>query len=201
MLPSHCPAPGRAVTARPSPAGSIMPIKKISSPVDNVSEGGPVIVESATTGRSRCTACKKSIGIGEERVGVAEMKGGVLRHVWFDPHCFLKSARVDYNTSGRGKCKVTGVSFAKGNFRFAFKVDRFMKKESFLSLDGARSIVPKIARAAQNFNLSDTMGFKVLNSEDQKAFLTFSQQSSAKAKKKAFSGDEVSQGASKKAKV
>jgi hypothetical protein len=40
---------------------------------------------------------------GEDSVGVAEVKGEISQHAWFLLEGFLKSARVDYTTRGRGK--------------------------------------------------------------------------------------------------
>ena len=137
---------------------------------DGFSKEAPLIVESAKSGRSKCSACCEKIETGQSRVGVFAFKGGRLCYAWVHPHCFLKAARVDYNTSGRGKCKVTGKEFVKGQFRFAYRVGGGEKSFAYISMDGVGAVLPKVLEVSE-FLISDRAGLEDLKSEDRAAFL------------------------------
>ena len=137
---------------------------------DEFVKEAPVIVESAKSGRSKCSACCEKIESGQDRVGVFGFKGGRLCYAWVHPLCFLKHAKVDYNASGRGKCKVTGKEFVKGQFRFAYRVGGSEKSFAYISMDGVKSIVPKVLEAAADFDISQISQIDELKPEDRNAF-------------------------------
>lgn len=142
--------------------------------IDKVEDGfakePPVIVEAAKSNRSKCSACCEKIESGQDRVGVFGFKGGRLCYAWVHPLCFLKHSKVEYNTSGRGKCKATGKEFVKGQFRFAYRVGGSDKSFAYVSMDGVSSILPKVLEAASDFEISETTNFDELKPEDQAAF-------------------------------
>ena len=170
-----------------------MPIKKDQALVTGVPTGiddakkddesfskeDPIILESAKSGRSKCSACCTKIETGKPRVGVFAFKGGRLCYAWIEPLCFLKAAKVDYNTSGRGKCKVTQKEFVKGQFRFAYRVGGSDKAFAYVSMEGIHAILPKVLEAASDFDVSTITGFNDLTPAERNAFVAAASTASA----------------------
>jgi hypothetical protein len=158
-----------------APAG----IDDASKEEESFTKEDPVIVESAKSGRSKCSACCTKIESGNPRVGVFAFKGGRLCYAWIEPLCFLKASKFDYNTSGRGKCKVTQKEFAKGQFRFAYRVGGSEKAFAYVSMEGIHAILPKVLEAASDFDISAIAGFNDLTPAERTALVAAASPSSA----------------------
>ncbi len=126
-------------------------------------------------------------------------------YAWIEPMCFLKAAKVDYNTSGRGKCKVTQKDFVKGQFRFAYRVGGSDKAFAYVSMEGIHAILPKVLAEASEFDISTITGFNDLTPAERTAFVEAASPASAPSteedpkKKKSASNPAVSEPAKKKA--
>jgi hypothetical protein len=160
-------------------AGISTGIDDASKDEETYSKEDPIIVESAKSGRSKCSACCTKIESGKPRVGVFAFKGGRLCYAWIEPTCFLKAAKVEYNTSGRGKCKVTQKEFVKGQFRFAYRVGGSEKSFAYVCMEGIHAILPKVLEAAPDFDISTITGYNDLTPAERAAFVAAASPTSA----------------------
>jgi len=101
-----------------------------------------VTVEKAKSGRSKCRRCLSKIEKGETRVGLQGWISGRQTTMWQKTSCFAKGMEVSHISlthtfsslilklhaqfskakSSRGKCKMTGEKFEKGEDQLVFSV-------------------------------------------------------------------------------
>ena len=73
-----------------------------------------VVVETATSDRSRCRVTGLKIAKDALRVGVEAFKGARFVRMWALPEPFLLAIRFTNAKSDRGKCKLTAAPFRRG---------------------------------------------------------------------------------------
>lgn len=129
-----------------------------------------VRIESAKSGRSKCKACKEKIEADTTRVGVEVFSGGRFLVSWVHPKCFLEYCAVGYNSSGRGKCKVTKTEFAKGQLRFGYPIGQ--TQHGWVSVPGVSTFMPQALSAVRGFDKESIKGMAELTPEDKASMLS-----------------------------
>ena len=117
----------------------------------------PIVVE-ATSGRSKCKACRHlgtgdpTIEMGSMRVGIPGHAAGVTVYHWCHPTCFAQHClRVDLAPTGRAKCKADGGEISKGSVRLLIG---YKKESTVYKIENAnRTIVPQLLALAGRANM------------------------------------------------
>jgi len=123
--------------------------------------------EQATTSRSSCKQCTclGQINQGEMRVGVPMFAAGRTTTGWFHPNCFIQGVSVEISEKGNGgKCKLTNLKFAKGDFRCLI---RSGNAKFGLGMKAAKMLLPPVLELAK-MKMSEVEGVSTLPIEFQK---------------------------------
>lgn len=121
-----------------------------------------VIVENAKSGRSKCRRCTQSILKDEIRVGIVGWISGRKAVMWQKPDCFVKGIRIDQSKSSRGKCKLSGESFVKGEKQLVLSVHN---TESRVKLSRAGEALRDYLVRVRNIKPEEILGCDELDNE------------------------------------
>jgi len=127
-----------------------------------------VVVETATSDRSRCRVTGHKIAKGALRVGVEAFKGARFVRMWALPDPFLHAIRFSNAKSDRGKCKLTAKPFKRGRGKCCIPCT---KGQTNVTLDSiSRVFAPVRASMPDGWAwppLCDYEGFRAMPAEDQ----------------------------------
>jgi len=121
---SNNPRPSRVSSSSSSDSAVAKPKPKktaVDTSFDCVNPMGGLTLEYAKTGRSTCRKCKNKIEKGSPRVGMEAWIVGRNCVTWQEPKCLLQNLCCVYEKSGKGKCKASHKSFAKGQLKIGIR--------------------------------------------------------------------------------
>lgn len=124
-------------------------------------------VEKAKSGRSKCRRCLTPIEKGEVRIGLTGWISGRQAVTWQKPECFIEGLSFSTCKTGRGKCKATGVSFKKGDFRIVMQ-SHTTKIYIALEETAAINTLHQVLKACPPINATDIDGYNILPKKHKK---------------------------------
>eukprot|EP00939_MAST-03C_sp_MAST-3C-sp1_P002158 g2158.t1 len=108
------------------------------------------------------------INKGEKRVGVIGWISGRKAVMWQKPACFLKGMGFGVSKSSRGKCKMSGEPFAKGENQLVLNVHN---TDVRVKLNYATSVLRQVATfLPKSVSTSDFDGYESLSKEERAVF-------------------------------
>ena len=100
---------------QPTRRARAAPTADIGTPSSTPVEQSSVLtVEAAKSGRAKCRVCMEPIAAGEMRCGMTAWIMGRQSMTWSHPKCCITNLIVAVESTGRGKCKLTGDRLVAG---------------------------------------------------------------------------------------